>query len=68
MKKLIFAPLALAALFAMTNGMTGTPPAAAQPSAPEVGGCRYFCDPSPQPFLTRQACQAVCSTFCEAIC
>jgi hypothetical protein len=67
MKKLIIAPLLLAALFAISSG-TRVTPAAAAPTAPEIGGCRWFCDGNPTAFKTRNDCQAVCSGFCEAIC
>ena len=66
MKKLILAPLALAAMFAISSG-TYTTPAAADPSAPQIGSCRWFCGSGPG-FRTEAECEKTCSTECEAVC
>lgn len=68
MKKLIIAPLMLVALFAVSSGTSGTPPAAAGSIAPAIGGCRWFCDSNPTPFSTRRDCERVCASSCEAVC
>ena len=64
MKKLIIAPLMLAALFAVVGG--ARQPAAAAPTAPEFGACRWYCGSAS--FVKRTDCQAVCSEACEQIC
>lgn len=67
--KLLFAMVPMVLVLAITGG--AAPEAVAQVDAapaPEVGGCRYFCENDPTPHLTRAACQAVCSTLCEPIC
>jgi hypothetical protein len=66
MKKLMFAPLALAALFAIATG--SHTPAAAHPTAPQIGACRWFCGPGSTAFKTETACEQVCSTECVAVC
>jgi hypothetical protein len=65
MKKLIIAPLMLAALFAVVGG--ARQPVAAAPTAPEFGDCRWYCN-SGRSFTTLKACQAVCGNECEQIC
>jgi hypothetical protein len=64
MKKLIIAPLLLAALFAVIGGQR---PVAAAPAAPEFGACRFYCNNGVS-FTTLSACQAVCRPECEQIC
>ena len=67
MKTIMFAGLSLVCMFAISSGGQ-TPTAAAAPSAPEIGGCRWFCDGNPTAFRTAAACQSACSSACEAIC
>jgi hypothetical protein len=68
MKKLILAPLALAAMFAISSGARPSPAAASPtPSAPQTGSCRWFCDSGPG-FRTEAECEKTCSTACEAVC
>lgn len=67
MKKMMFATLALVCMFAVAGG-NATPSAAAAPTAPEIGTCRWFCGPSTKPFTTASACAVACATTCEAIC
>jgi len=67
MKKLMLASLSMVAMFALTTG-GATPPASAEPTAPSIGACRWFCGAGSQPFKTAAACQAACSTECEAVC
>jgi hypothetical protein len=64
MKKLIIAPLLLAALFAVIGGQR---PVAAAPTAPEFGACRWYCNNGVS-FTTLSACQAVCRPECEQVC
>jgi len=66
MKKLIIAPLMLAALFAVAGGARASEPAPG-PDAPQIGGCRWFCDSGPG-FIKRSDCEAVCATVCEQVC
>ena len=68
MKKSILASLALVALFAVSTSASGTQPAAAAPQAPQIGGCRWFCDAKPTAFLTLRECTRVCGQGCEEIC
>ena len=67
MKKLMLATASLVCMFAIASGGQ-TPSASAAPSAPEIGGCRWFCDNSPTAFRTSAACEAACSSACEVIC
>lgn len=68
MKKLMFATFSLVCMFAIA-GSNGTPPAAAAaPTAPEIGTCRWFCGPFTKPFTSEPACEAACATTCEAVC
>jgi hypothetical protein len=67
MKKIMFAGLSLVCMFAISSGGQ-TPAASAAPSAPEIGGCRWFCGNNPVGFRTAAACQASCSSVCEAVC
>lgn len=67
MKKIMFAGLSLVCMFAIASGGE-TPAASAAPSAPEIGGCRWFCGNNPVGFKTQAACQASCSSFCDAVC
>lgn len=64
MKKLMFGILSMVAVFAMSSG---SPPAAAEPSAPSIGACRWFCGSGPS-FRTEAQCRAACSSECEQIC
>lgn len=64
MKKLIIAPLMLAALFAVASGAQKS--ASAAPTAPEFGACRWYCD-SGVSFTTKSACEAACGA-CEQVC
>jgi len=66
MKKLIIAPLMLAALFAVTGGASASGPAPT-PTDPEWGACRYYCN-SGRSFQTQSQCDAVCPGECEVIC
>jgi hypothetical protein len=67
MKKLMFAALSLVCTVAIATG--GAPaPAAAAPTAPEIGGCRWVCGGNPTRFTSASACQAACSTECEVLC
>jgi len=68
MKKFMFAMLSLVCLFAISTGAEARQPAPAVPSAPQIGGCRWFCDGNPKAFIKQADCQAVCSTACEQIC
>jgi hypothetical protein len=65
MKKLIIAPLMLAALFAVTGGTQKS--ASAAPTAPEWGTCRWYCN-SGVSFKDLSACRAVCGNECEQVC
>jgi hypothetical protein len=67
MKKMMFSTLALVCMFAFAGG-DATPSAAAAPTAPEVGTCRWFCGPFTKSFASAAACQAVCATTCEPVC
>ena len=66
MQKLFIAVLALACLFAVT-APRGTP-AAAAPSPPAFGACRWFCVGKTGAFQTEAACAKACSTECVAVC
>jgi hypothetical protein len=68
MKKLMFSMLSLACMLAISSGGQTPSASAAPPSAPEIGGCRWFCGNSPTPFRTAAACDAACSSDCEVIC
>ena len=70
MKKLMFATIWLACMFAITGGNGTSQAAAAAPTvaAPEVGTCRWFCGSSTRPYASRTTCEAACSTVCEAVC
>ena len=68
MKKSMFATLSLVCMFAIAGG-NGTPPAAAAaPTEPEVGTCRWFCGPFTKSFASGPACEAACPTTwsCES--
>jgi hypothetical protein len=65
--KLMFATLSMVAMFALSTGGS-TPAASAAPTSPSIGACRWFCGAGSQPFKTEAACDAVCSTECEAVC
>jgi len=67
MTKLFSAMFATMFVLALSTGVTRSTAAAAQPDA-EIGACRYFCGADPTPFKTRAACDAVCSSECDAIC
>lgn len=66
MMKWMYATFSVLCMLAIASG--GSAPAAASPSQPQIGGCRWFCDGVSTPFLTRAACQAVCASDCEQIC
>jgi hypothetical protein len=66
MKKMMFGVLSMVAVFALSTG--STPTASAQPEAPSIGGCRWFCGAGTTPFKTAAACRAACSSECEAVC
>jgi|GEM_PF-6561170 len=67
MKKIMFAGLSLICMFTIASGGQ-TPTASAAPEAPQIGACRWFCGGNPTGFRTAAACQAVCSSACEAVC
>ena len=66
MKKLIIAPLMLAALFAVSGGANASQPAPSPPD-PEWGACRWYCN-NGRSFTTLSACNNVCPGECEQIC
>jgi hypothetical protein len=55
-------------MIAVASGSRAAPPAAAQ--APQVGGCRWFCDTTGKAFTTLSACAAACGgpAACEEVC
>jgi hypothetical protein len=73
MKKLMFAALSLACMFAISSTGPGPRPAAAAPAAPaestapQFGACRWFCG-GPPAFKTEAECASTCKTECEAVC
>lgn len=68
MTKLISALFSTMFVLAVATGVTRSSPAVASPADTEIGACRYFCGADPTPFKTNAACEAVCSTSCDAIC
>jgi hypothetical protein len=66
MKKMVFATLSLACMFGIAG--TGASPAAATPTAPHIGACRWSCPGVSTRFTTAAACDAVCPTECDAVC
>jgi len=67
MKKLIIAPLMLAALFAAVSGDARASLPAPAPTETEIGGCRFYCNDGRR-FTTSAACEAVCPGECDQVC
>ena len=68
MKRSLMAALFLVSMSAIAMGSQATslgsqPPAA---SAPQFGGCRWYC--GSKSYLTQSQCQANCSFECDEIC
>lgn len=70
MMKSIFAMLFLCTMAVGATVVSSAPVSAAPAAvtAPQTGSCQYYCGNSTTPFRTAAACQAACSTFCEAVC
>lgn len=66
MKKLMLGMFSMMAVVALSTG--SAPSAQAQPEAPSIGACRWFCGSNTTPFKTASACRAACSSECEAVC
>ena len=70
MKKLIIAPLMLAAVFSVSGAISGGASASAlapAPTDPEFGACRYYCN-NGRSFPRLADCTAVCPGECEQVC
>ena len=67
MKKLIIAPLMLAALFAAVSGDARASLPTPAPTDAEFGACRFYCN-NGRSFTTLAGCNAVCPGECEKIC
>jgi hypothetical protein len=67
MKKLIIAPLMLAALFAAVSGDARASLPTPAPTDTEWGACRWYCNDG-RSFSQKSGCQAVCGNECEQIC
>ena len=68
MKRSLIATLFLVVMIAAASGSRAAPPAAR--SAPQFGGCRWFCDTTNSSFTTLSACGAACGgpSHCEEVC
>jgi hypothetical protein len=63
----LIATLFLVSMVTMASGSRAAPPAA--PSAPQFGGCRWFCDTTGKAFTTARACATACApASCEEVC
>ena len=51
---------------AMSSQAASQPTQSPAASAPQFGGCRWYCNS--KSYLTRAECQAACSFACEQIC
>jgi len=67
MKKLIIAPLMLAALFAAVSGDARASLPAPGPTDTEFGACRWYCN-SGRSFVRKADCDAACPGECEQVC
>jgi hypothetical protein len=67
MKKLIIAPLMLAALFAAVSGDARASRPVPLPTETEIGACRFYCNDG-RNFRLFSECNAVCPGECEKIC
>jgi hypothetical protein len=67
MKKLIIAPLMLAALFAAVSGDARASLPTPSPTDAEFGACRWYCNDG-RSSTTRSRCDAVCPGECEQVC
>jgi hypothetical protein len=67
MKKLIIAPLMLAALFAAVAGDARASLPSPPPTDSEIGSCRFYCN-NGRNFRTLSECNNVCPGECEKIC
>jgi hypothetical protein len=68
MKRSLMAALFLVSMSAIAMGSQATSPRSQPPaaSAPQFGGCRWYC--GSKSYLTRSQCQANCSFECDQIC
>jgi hypothetical protein len=70
--KAIFAAMSLVCALTFALGDSGTPvsaaplSAAAAPTPPQFGACRWYC--GSRSFTTAAACAASCSFECDQIC
>ncbi|HEY0481037.1 MAG TPA: hypothetical protein VGD37_26160 [Kofleriaceae bacterium] len=62
----MYATLSVVCMLAIATGESA--PAAAAPTAPQIGACRWVCGGNPTRFTSAAACDAACATECEVLC